>query len=558
MRPVDSRRLTGPHLLLPGVVGAGVSGAAVEVVLDPGETSEMCIDTWVARVRVLYAALGWDRLQGPLVVGARVWDERDPAAPLAPGQFVGAGLSLAFASPPDRLLAACLVAEQAVVGVTDLDAIHLEAAVEVNPALRALVAGAQARGVRHFHDDDGFTAGQGTATRSWPLDALPDRSALDAVDVGVRIPTVLVTGTNGKTTTSRLLARMARESGRVDGLTSSDAISVGGTVVKRGDWSGPGAARTLLRDTSVGFAVLETARGGLLRRGLAIADADVAVVTNVSDDHFGDYGIDTLAGMAAAKLSVVHGLRQGGTLVVNAGSAPLVAALTRVGETRPDVSIQMFEDTGADGLEVDGGWVPWTEVPLSFGGMARHNVENALAAVLAARAAGLPEGAIVSALRGFVPSAEESSGRMNLVECHGVRMLVDFAHNPEGIRSLGPVVRSLAGVRTLLVIGQAGDRTDALVLTCAEVAAAWNCDAYVVKEIAGYLRGRNVGEVPDLLARGLSGAGIDPARMLRASDDVDAVRVALEWACPGDVLVLLVHERLEEVEAMIAAWSGPA
>ena len=558
MRCVDSRRLTGPHLLLPGEVGTGVSGAAVEVVLDPGETPFACVDTWVGRVRGLYAALGWGTLQGPLVHGARVWDARDPSVPLAPGQFAGPGLSLALVSPPDLLLAACLVAEQAVAGVVDLDALRAEAAGEANPTLRALVARAQALGVRHFHDDDGFTAGAGTATRTWALDALPDVSELDTVNVGVRIPTVLVTGTNGKTTTSRLLARMAREAGHVDGLTSSDAISVGGVVVKRGDWSGPGAARTLLRDTSVSFAVLETARGGLLRRGLAIADADVAVVTNVSDDHFGEYGIDTLAGMAEAKLSVVHGLRRGGVLVVNGGSPSLVAGLASVRETRPDVSVHVFHDRAEDGVEVDGAWIAWTEVPVTFGGAARHNVENVLAAVTAARAAGLPEAAIARALRGFAPSAEESSGRMNLVERHGVRMLVDFAHNPEGIRRLGPVVRSLAGARTLLVIGQAGDRTDALIASCAEVAAGWSCDAYVVKEIAGYLRGRTPGEVPALLARGLAASGIDATRILCAEDDVEAVHVALEWARPGDVLVLLVHERLAEVEAVIADWAGPA
>lgn len=541
MRWIDSRRVTGPHLLVPA------PGAAVEVALADDEDVQDAVARVRARLVAVHGALGWDGMGVPLRVGVRPWDARPPDAPLAPGQVAGAGVSIAWCAPPDLLETACLGLEMAVDDAVDLDALRDAASAESNPGLRRCVAMASAHGWPWMVDEDGFTLGTGRFARTWRLDALPD--ALVAPEG--RIPVALVTGTNGKTTTSRLLARMARAAGRVDGLTSSDAIAVGGAVVARGDWSGPGAARRVLRDPAVDLAVLETARGGLLRRGLALADAEVAIVTNISDDHFGEYGVSTLAGMAEAKLSVAMGLRTGATLVVNARSAPLLAALPELRARRPDLRVVTFDDDGADGVVLGDGLLRWEDVPVTFGGRARHNVENALAAVAAARVLGVAEEAIAVALRGFRPDLADSAGRMNLVERDGVRILLDFAHNPDGIRRLAPVVDGLGPGRRLLVIGQAGDRTDALLSAFAASAAGLRCDRYVVKEMTAYARGRVPGEVPARLEAGLRAAGVPSAAIVRAADDVDAARQALAWARPGDVLVLLVHADLDGVRALL-------
>jgi hypothetical protein len=205
MRRVDSRRVTGPHLL-----GAW-PGAAVEVALEEGETHEAALAGWIARAQALVDALGWPREGCSFRYGARRWDPKAPGA-IAPGQEAGPGWSLALASPPDLLETACLVAEQAADGVEDLAALREEAAREANPALRALLAHALAQGWPAFWDDEGVTLGHGPHGRTWPLTEVPAPGDLGGWAPG-RVPVALVTGTNGKTTSSRLLARMARAGG---------------------------------------------------------------------------------------------------------------------------------------------------------------------------------------------------------------------------------------------------------------------------------------------------------------------------------------------------------
>jgi cyanophycin synthetase len=577
---LDSRRITGPHWLLDG------PGAAVEVRLEPalpmgargpGGSANQQADTiadWEARARRTCDALGW-----PFQSGARTWTDAE-GRPCA---------SLALRAPPDLLETACLVAEAACVAPGDprgprfADVAALRAR-EAHPLLRRLLAAAEAAGLPCFHDDDGLTVGLGPHARTWGLDALP--SAIFGEGLGswgggpaprnapgllgeppsgsgsLRVPIVLVTGTNGKTTTTRLLARIARAAGFVAGHTSSDAIVVDGQVVDTGDWSGPGAARRLLRDARVGFAVLETARGGLLRRGLAIGGAEIAVVTNVSNDHFGEYGIDDLDAMADAKLSIAAGVRPGGTLVVNAGCAPLMAGVARLRARRPDLVVRAFTppaDPAAPGamLTLDGEpLLPIADIPLTLAGLAGHNVENALAAATAARAVGIAREAIAEALRSFAPSPSDSPGRTNLLRrcaaANGADVLLDFAHNPDGLARLAPVITRWPAARRLLVFGTSGDRTDAIIDDLGRVAAELGCDRYVVKELPGHLRGRAPGEVPDRLHATLVARGVAEAAVARAGDDLEATEQALAWARAGDLVVLLVHEETDAVVARLA------
>jgi cyanophycin synthetase len=528
MRPLESRRITGRHLLL------DAPGAAIEVALDEGEMWETAFRLWKERVGTMAARIGWPAPR----CSARPWDAGTH------------GASFALTAPPDQLETACLVAEQAMNEATDLDSIAAEQAREASPRLRGLLDDAASRGLPHFVDDEGFTLGYGKAQRTWPLHDLP--ASLPDVP-SQRVLTAFVTGTNGKTTTSRLLARMAREAGFTDGLTSSDAIAVLGRAVVTGDWSGPGAARTLLRHPDVDFAVLETARGGLLRRGLAIGDADLAVVTNVSADHFGEYGIDTLEGMAEAKLSVTAGLRLHGTLVVNARCAPLMQQVDAWMRRRPDLRVQTFADDGSDHLMLGGRSIPWAEIPITVGGLARYNVENALAALTAARALGVPDAAVERALREFTPSVADSAGRTNLFSFRGTTVLIDFAHNPDGIQRLGKLIAGLPASRRWMSLGQAGDRSDALIEQTAFVAAQFSCDRYVVKDLAAYRRGRPPGEVADRLEAGLLRGGVPADRIDRAASDTEAAALALAWVQPGDLVVLLVHEKLDDVLRLFEA-----
>jgi hypothetical protein len=194
---------------------------------------------------------------------------------------------------------------------------------EANPALAGLVREARDRGIDRLLDDDALTLGHGAGSRTWATDALPDAPGwTDLHD----IPLALVTGTNGKTTTTRLIAAMGQAAGRVAGLSSTDFVRVGDDIIDRGDYSGPAGARLLLRDPRLELGVLEVARGGILRRGLPVTRARAAVVTNVAADHLGQYGINTVPELAQVKLTVRRGLAPGGWLILNADDPEVRAA----------------------------------------------------------------------------------------------------------------------------------------------------------------------------------------------------------------------------------------
>ena len=322
-RLIDSRRLTGRNLLLEG------TGAGAELDLDDADDNDV---GFAALIAALTAAVARE--------GARV----DLSAPLVVRRS-GRHLSLALAAPIDALLTAAEMLETAIVSVVGAApvvgaAAAVVAAADEKPApltleetraserndlFVALVDEATRRGVPTVSDDEGLTAGLGARGQTWPLTSLPTPPPWSAL---ATIPVALVTGTNGKTTTTRLLASILRAAGFVVGATSTDGVVIDGVVVEDGDWSGPGGARRVLRDRRVTAAVLETARGGLLRRGLALTGYDVAVVTNVAADHLGEFGIDDLDGMAEVKCLVARGLKPDGTAVLNASDPRLMAQAT--------------------------------------------------------------------------------------------------------------------------------------------------------------------------------------------------------------------------------------
>jgi UDP-N-acetylmuramyl tripeptide synthase len=363
-----------------------------------------------------------------------------------------------------------------------------------------------------------------------------------------------------------MLGAMLEASGRITGVTSTDGVTVGHTLLEEGDFAGPSGARIVLRHTETETAVLETARGGILRRGLPVDHAEVAVVTNIADDHLGEFGIESLPDLADTKLTVAKVLTDGGTLVVNADD-PLLVERSRnfkvqlswfsLNPASPVVRKQIQE--GGTVVLSDHGLLviaqgeqrtpllPVAEIPVTFGGTAEHNVANALAAVAAGLALGLDPAIMASTLRRFGSDLEDNPGRANLVELGGVRILLDFAHNPHGMAALVEVALTIPAPRRLLLVGQAGDRGDEAIRALARAAWALKPDRVVVKDMETYLRGRTPGEVPGLLADEFLQLGLPSGALSRVGPEIEGVRTALEWARAGDLLVLAVHENRRAV-----------
>jgi UDP-N-acetylmuramyl tripeptide synthase len=560
MKLLDSRRLTGPNLY------SDSEGAVLDVELAP-EEAEAVVPAWEGQVRRMLAAVGWE--------GAEVVARR----------FAG-GASLFFSAPLDCLYAATEVNEWAwaaaetLVGGTGGPPDPAEAAAwlrveierESNPALMALRAPAAERGVSLLYGEGFATVGLGAGSVTWPAGAIPHPAAIDWGAVR-DVPVALVTGTNGKTTTVRLLAAIARAAGCVAGTTSTDRVEVGGEAIDEGDFSGPGGARALLRDQRVNLAILETARGGLLRRGLAVRSTQAALVTNIAADHLGEFGVNDLPALAEAKLVVARGVKPGGRVVLNAddpllaeragGLAALGHSVVWFGLDPANPVLRHAIEAGGEAAVLEGDeLVVWSggrrrvltrvgDVPIAFGGAARHNVANALGAAALAAVLGLPDEAIAGGLGNVGGTPRDNPGRANLFEVNGVRVLVDYAHNPHGVEALLGFAATLPAARRLILVGQAGDRDDAALRDLARSVWAFRPDHVVVKELPELLRGRSPGETSAILKDEFRRLGAAPEALTHANSELEGVQKALAWARPGDLLVLLVHAQRDEVLALL-------
>jgi cyanophycin synthetase len=570
----DSRRLTGRNLLL------REPGAVIEVVAEPAEAHALAAATaeWRRQARRMLDAVGWRAQQ----IHVR--------------PFRG-GISLALSAPIDALYtatelnewaweaavlatgptsAAVAVASDRTAFTAAADRLRAAIARESDPALLALRDAAARHGVAFLADDDRATVGLGAGSRTWPRDQLPPPAAVEWRAVH-DIPVALVTGTNGKTTTTRATAAILAAAGHRVGVTSTDGIAVGGDTLDVGDYSGPGGARTLLRDTRVQAAVLETARGGLLRRGLALERATAAAVTNIADDHLGAYGIDDLAGLAEAKLLVTQAVVPDGRTVLNADDPELAArgsqgpapvtwfSLDPHRAAQRDLAAH--HAAGGDAVFLEGGQLllarggqppqlvaPAAAVPITFGGAARHNVANALAAIGLAAAMGAPIAAMaqgLTSLRGDDDAGGGNPGRGHLIEIDGFHALLDYAHNPHGLAALVAFAATIPATRRLIILGQAGDRDDESIRHLAQIAWTLHPDHVIIKELAAMLRGRLPGEVPALLETELLRLGARRETLTHAANEVEAVRQALAWARPGDLLLLLIHKQRDEALAIL-------
>ena len=552
MRVLDSRRLTGPSLLL------DTPGAVLDIALESQLTSRAWA-AWEKAARTLLAGVGWK-------------GERLVARP-----FRG-GMSLALSAPVDGLYSATELAEEAwEAAASDLDGrtppdlslmvLRLRDIIEQerNPRLVALKQAAESRGLTFLSDEDLASVGSGTGAKVWPVRSIPEPPTIDWAQIH-DVPIALVTGSNGKTTVVRLLAAMIRSAGKVSGSTSTDGVYVDGRTIEEGDFSGPGGARLVLRQPAVEAAVLETARGGILRRGLATSRANVAVVTNIAEDHLGEFGVESLAELAETKLLVARALRGGGSLVLNADDPELVRGSGRVTtritwfslDCTSDI-VKMHTQRGGAAVVAESEEIvllragartrvlSTRDAPFTFGGTARHNVANALAAVAGATELGIPISAITEALRAFGRDPADNLGRANLYEVGGARILVDYAHNAHGMSALVVLAQGIPADRRLVMVGSAGDRQDEAIRNMARAASSLPPDRVIVKDTEQYLRGRTPGEVPALLADEFTRLGTPASSISKAMSELEGVRDALTWARPGDLLVLALYQDRRQV-----------
>lgn len=555
MKFLDARRLTGPSLLFD-------EPAAILDVACTRSEADAIEPRWRDTVSRMCSALGW-------------------APPAFARKDLAGGVSLAFTASIDALYAASEINEWAWANVcADLEGgdvpdfgdatarIAAEYANERHPALLELQHAAGKHRVTFLWDDDEVSLGLGKYAQTWPARELPDTDAIDWAAFA-DVPIGIVTGTNGKTTTVRLAKHILAGTGRNVGMSSTDWIGVNDRIIDRGDWSGPGGARKILRQNDVDVAILECARGGLLRRGLGVEKASAALITNIAEDHLGDFGSQTVDELLDIKWIVSRAVRTDGRLILNADDRRLVdkasdypgelvwTTLDARNETlRRHTSAGGLAFVAADGelLKVEGGdravLCRATDIPITLNGAARHNVANALAAAALTWCLGATLEQIGNGLCSM--SQEQNPGRCNVYDVGGKKVLVDFAHNPHAMQALFDMAEALPAKRRVLCFGQAGDRPDRLIRDMTRDAWAIGLDRVIVSELADYHRGREYGEVYAVIRDELESLGAIPGQIDHFDTEPESFDSALAWAEPGDLVIMLALGNATAIRDKIA------
>lgn len=542
MEFLEARRLTGPSLLW------SRPGSILDVRCSADEAGPV-IEKWSTAVRRMLDAVGWS-------------DEA-----LCHWRLSG-GVSLAFSGPIDALYAAsainewawaCIESGESIEDLADFDekAVEFQTLIEEerNPALLTLAAAAFDHGVSFLWDDDDVSVGLGTGSETWPFRDLPEPASLEWSKFH-DIPVGVVTGTNGKTTTVRLATHIVRGTGKNVGVSCTDWIAVNDDIIERGDWSGPGGARNVLRQAAVDVAILETARGGLLRRGLGVNKADVALITNIAADHLGDFGSQNLQELLDIKWVVSRSVEGSGVLVLNADDELLVAKAKKYSgnlvwfslDPKNEVVKQHASDGGLAFVLDENKLTRLAgkerevicasdEIQITLAGAARHNIANSLAAAALTYCLGVSVEDIRAGLKSI--SQDDNPGRCNVYEISGVNVLLDFAHNPHAMQALFDMASGLPAKRRLLAFGQAGDRPDDLIRELAQGAWSIGLDAVIVSELEAYHRGRSHGDVYQVIHDELIRCGAHEDQLRHFDEELDSLDAALDWAEPGDLIIML-------------------
>jgi cyanophycin synthetase len=394
------------------------------------------------------------------------------------------------------------------------------------------------------------------------------------------VPVASVTGTNGKTTTTRLMAHMCMSAGLTTAWSSTDGVVVMGETKEEGDFSGPAGARGVLETPGLDIGILETARGGMLLKGMGVTANDVSVVTNVSADHLGLQGIDTLDQLAEVKAIVTTVTKPQGWVVLN-GDDPRVWAMRFGIKAKPwafsldPASPALWEsiNSGGRGITVLDGeivvlspngdpdrLVKIVDVPMTLSGLSRNNIANALAGAAAALGLGVPRSAVIEGLRSFAPDPEHNWGRLNtyslpLPSGGKATIIMDMAHNEAGLEALLEVARGLAapGGAVRLGLGCAGDRADDAIIAMGEIAGR-GAEEVALKIARHYLRGREPEDLLGLFREGLAKVGV--LDVPGHDTELAALEALVPHALHGDVIALMCHAERAEVDGWIRAHGG--
>ncbi|MFL5605306.1 MAG: Mur ligase family protein [Gemmatimonadaceae bacterium] len=591
LRVADTRTLRGPNVwhLTP----------VIEVELRAGHLADSAPRDFEPALERLYAALpalprsagdSW----GQLVVGVTMELQRLAGSPSSFGRVLREDpaedrRTLAIGYDDEdlghdalrsaaRVIRDCLRGDDPQIGETVSELARAYERAMPDEATTALLDEARRRGiaVRRDPDDGVIQLGLGATQRRLPH---PDGVTIDALygpDDATTIPLIAVTGTNGKTTTTRLIAHLFAQAGFVVGYTTTDGVYVDDALVMQGDLTGPFAANLILSHPDVEVAVLETARGGILRAGLGWDQCDVGVVTNVTSDHLGLKGIDTIEQLADVKAVIPAVVKDTGYAVLNADD-PLVFAMRErtagrivlfstvpVGESahveehlaRGGIVARVERTTQGEELVIREGekhvaLALVVDVPLTFGGLARFQLGNVLAAAAAAYVQGLSESEIHGGLLSFVPSAGRTPGRLNVIETTRGRVMIDYAHNAAAVEGLVDFLAATPATRRIALLSAPGDRRDEDLREIGRLAA--RLDIVIPKEHEVYRRGRERGAINALITEGLIEAGFPASRIVSFVEEHDAVAYLMELMQPGDVAVIVADDTAA-VTAQIAPY----
>ena len=394
-----------------------------------------------------------------------------------------------------------------------------------------------------------------------PSEGLPRNVASPVIDMlyppgkPSRIPIIAVTGTNGKTTTTRLLAHIVKNNGYKVGFTTSDGIYVQNHMMEKGDTTGPISAEYILKDPTVEFAILETARGGILRSGLGFSRCDIAIVTNIQEDHLGLSDIHTLDDLARVKATVAKSVKKDGWAILNAEDEQCIKIASElscnIAYFSLDENNPLIQKLGKEGKIVavyengfitikKGEWKIRVEkanhVPLTLGGKAKFMIANVLAATLASYLYGFKIEDISLSLQTFIPSVAQTPGRMNIFEFKKFKVLIDFAHNPAGYRGIEDYLHSVEATKKIGIIAGVGDRRDEDIKECGLIAGRM-FDHIIIRQ-EKYLRGRTEEEIINLILDGINSSGKNVTYEI-IPKETEAIKHAINSAEDGSFITAL-------------------
>jgi cyanophycin synthetase len=462
---------------------------------------------------------------------------------------------------PENIMACETAANIIGLDIAGIDIISADIAVPFRENGGVIIEVNAAPGIRmHTHPAEGTPRNVGAAI----IDMLyPAGTKAD-------IPVIAVTGTNGKTTTTRLIAHLFGRTGRRVGFTTTDGVYIDNRRVISGDMTGPFSANIVLSNPTVDVAVLETARGGILRAGLGFDECDVGIVLNVTADHLGIGGINTLQQLAEVKGVVPAVVKRDGAAILNADDPLVFGMHERVTgdivlfSLQPEGQNQQFEDhlerngVGArienDSFVIRRGRVripvaAQHEVPLMMGGAARFQRQNILAAILAAYVQGMRYDEIRSGLLTFIPSPATTPGRLNLIRVGEGNALVDYAHNAAAVSGLLDFAMRLPAARRIGVVASPGDRRDEDIRNLGKLTSG--LDHVIVREDTDR-RGRSPGEAAAILRAGLLEGGLSEDRTEIVFDEMEAVDRAASMIREGDLVIILA----DDVEDVVKRLGG--